>query len=63
MSSDRHADELAQAIRDEDDVTARQGQTRDATRIRHELAEARRLERTIDDLLHEDAPPEPPARG
>lgn len=61
MSSDRHADELAQAIRDEDDVTARRGQSRDATRIRHELAEARRLERTIDELLDEDAGPQPPA--
>jgi len=58
VSSDRHADELAQALRDEDDVTAQRGQTRDASRIRHEMAETRRLEREIDALLDEDLPPE-----
>ena len=61
MSTDRHADELAQELRDEADVAARRGQTRDATRIRREMAQARRLERTIDALLDEDPDPEPTA--
>jgi len=50
VSDDRRADELARAIRDEDDV-AQRGQTRDAARIRREMAETDRIEQAIDALL------------
>jgi hypothetical protein len=50
VSGDRRAADLAQAIRDEDDVALR-GQSRDAARIRREMAETDRIEHAIDALL------------
>ena len=55
MADGWHAQEIAQARRDEDDDARRQ-QARDAARIHRELSEADRLTAIIDKLLGERDP-------
>jgi phosphate uptake regulator len=54
VSGERREEELAREIRDEDDA-AQRGQTRDAARIRREMAETDRIEHAIDALLDDSS--------